>query len=97
MQSPRMSMVCNLHTHQWYAIFTYVNGMQSAQATVNGMQSAHATVNGMQSAHTSINSMQSAHASMGMAHMNNVNKKLCRFGESQSQRQAEIIWNCSNL
>jgi hypothetical protein len=41
--------------------------------------------------------MQSAHASMGMAHMNNVNKKLCRFGESQSQREAEIIWNCSNL
>jgi hypothetical protein len=74
-----------------------VNGMQSAHATVNGMQSAHATVNGMQSAHTSINSMQSAHASMGMAHMNNVNKKLCRFGESQSQREAEIIWNCSNL
>jgi hypothetical protein len=80
-------MICNLHTCQWYAISTYVNGMQSA----------HASVNGMQSAHTSINGMQSAHTSMGMAHMNNVNKKLCRFRESQSQREAEIIWNCSNF
>jgi hypothetical protein len=51
----------------------------------------------MQSAHMSINSMQSAHTSMGMAHMNNVNKKLCTFGEFQSQREAEIIWNFSNL
>ncbi len=90
-------MICNLHTRQWYAISTYVNGMQSAHACVTGMQSAHGSVNGMQSAHTSINGMQSAHTSMSMAHMNNVNKKLCTFGESQSQREAEIIWTCSNL
>jgi hypothetical protein len=72
-------------------------GMQPAHASVNGMQPAHTSINSMQSAHTSINSMQSVHTSMGMAHMNNVNKKLCRFGEFQSQREAEIVWNCSNL